>query len=364
MLNERFKGQCNCENSECEKLGDHVAGDCPRPAGEKKCIYVGPLCDICASRLPKEYLKETDMRTGARGDGVNVRTPWGKSDESVYVAEGIRFYYTPSHGGYGVSIRKAEQMPKPLRKLGELFAGKLWFEEDVDWAAVVAAFPDLFSEEDQKKAIRTLRHWHTDEYEEWAGEEVPEEESHVKSDRAFGTKHANDWVAISAFGDWAEGVPKGMVGVLATKGGSRKPGAEKAWFLVPKEEYDTRQSQGFVIDPSKHEQSATEFGLQRRGTVTKEHRMLNEAKKTRFEVMFDDEAREKEPAWFIWDNELESIVDIFPTEERAKAVAVELAEKLKPTDEDTPYPTLINQNTGVEKEGEVIEERRMVRRLF
>lgn len=47
-----FEESCNCENLAC-----HHDGPCPVPAGEVQAIYVGPICDDCASRMPKEYLK-------------------------------------------------------------------------------------------------------------------------------------------------------------------------------------------------------------------------------------------------------------------------------------------------------------------
>lgn len=45
------------------------------------------------------------------------------------------------------------------------------------------------------------------------------------------------YMAISAFGDWHEKVPAGMVGVLATPGGLRVAGAEPKAFLIPATDY-------------------------------------------------------------------------------------------------------------------------------
>jgi hypothetical protein len=47
-----------------------------------------------------------------------------------------------------------------------------------------------------------------------------------------------------------------MVGVIATKGGSREPGLENHHFLVAKSEYETREKNPggiFVIDPTRHQ---------------------------------------------------------------------------------------------------------------
>lgn len=73
--------------------------------------------------------------------------------------------------------------------------------------------------------------------------------------KAFFTKHADDWIVASAWGDWHEKVPKGFAGVLAYKGEYRSGPApeEKGWFLVPIEEYQQRNGYGFVIDTARHQ---------------------------------------------------------------------------------------------------------------
>lgn len=56
----------------------------------------------------------------------------------------------------------------------------------------------------------------------------------------FRTEHANDYLVLSAFGDWHEKVPKGYVGVFAGKGGRTANGhfpEDTKWFLVPHAEY-------------------------------------------------------------------------------------------------------------------------------
>jgi hypothetical protein len=69
----------------------------------------------------------------------------------------------------------------------------------------------------------------------------------------FLQENANKWVAVSAFGSWAEWVPNGMVGVCAYRGGNAggRTG-EATYWIVPADEYAQRQDQGFVIDEMRH----------------------------------------------------------------------------------------------------------------
>ena len=45
--------ECNCESNKC---AHHGLNWCPNKAGSKRAIYVGPICDLCADGMPKEYL--------------------------------------------------------------------------------------------------------------------------------------------------------------------------------------------------------------------------------------------------------------------------------------------------------------------
>jgi hypothetical protein len=59
---------------------------------------------------------------------------------------------------------------------------------------------------------------------------------------------------VCASGDWKEGVPPGMVQVVAVRGGrgpcdASAPARETKTFLVPKADYGARGPHGFVVDP-------------------------------------------------------------------------------------------------------------------
>jgi len=78
----------------------------------------------------------------------------------------------------------------------------------------------------------------------------------------FYAQHGNDWIVTAAWGAWQKGVPKGMVGVCARKGGHRAyfthGDTTERWFLVPDAEYgnhgEGQGRVGFVIDPARHQE--------------------------------------------------------------------------------------------------------------
>jgi len=76
-------------------------------------------------------------------------TPWGEAQGVEKIGRGIVFVDTAGHGGIWLSDERMQEMPEPLRKIGE--ESKIhpdfptWFEEDAEISAVIAAFPDKFS---------------------------------------------------------------------------------------------------------------------------------------------------------------------------------------------------------------------------
>ena len=82
-----------------------------------------------------------------------------------------------------------------------------------------------------------------------SGEAVAADESSVVAEREFRVEMAENYVAVSAMGDWHDEVPEGMVGIVATLGASRKPDAYEAAkrFLVSKADYDARGQHGYVV---------------------------------------------------------------------------------------------------------------------
>lgn len=177
------------------------------------------------------------------------RTPWGASQYQKEIAPGVVFHGTAGHGGLKVDRKLTARIPDYLREPGG------WYEEDLAWAKVFCVFPHLAKDEKEKEeAKRTLANWFPDEYERFYGFTLQPGESYKKDEKAFKamTIEKGLYVSTSAFGDWHEEVPEGMVGVCATVGGVWEQGAPKGWFLVPGDEYKDRTNFGFIIDPERH----------------------------------------------------------------------------------------------------------------
>lgn len=177
-----------------------------------------------------------------------MMTPWGPSQSIKEVAPGIVWVDTAGHGGFKVDDDLNGQIPGYMRSPDG------FYEEDVEWARVVVSFPGSFSAKDLAEARRTIMSWEPKIFERRFGIDIPKGQSYKKDEAIFLERHADDLIVRSAWGDWAEGVPKGMVGVYATTGGrGLGPGVEEGYFLVPADEYEARSGFGFIVDPSRHE---------------------------------------------------------------------------------------------------------------
>lgn len=84
-----------------------------------------------------------------------MNTPWGKAETIRHIAEGIHFVATDRHGGFAVSAERLAAMPLELRAIS--FSRDRFFEEDWAWAAVPLAFPEAFTQDDFRVALRTYR---------------------------------------------------------------------------------------------------------------------------------------------------------------------------------------------------------------
>ncbi|MDD5060740.1 MAG: hypothetical protein PHN44_00470 [Candidatus Marinimicrobia bacterium] len=180
-----------------------------------------------------------------------MQTPWGQSDYRVKIADGIVSHNTPSHGGIHVEAQLNSLIPDYMRNESG------WYEEDCEWAVVAVVFPQVFGEDQAKRAIVTLKNWLPDSAEKFFGIKLKPGESCIKDQRLFQKTHEKDYLVMSAWGDWKDGIPKGFVGCFAVRGGRTESGlyasTDQAYFLVPEAEYDTRGGFSFVIDESKHQ---------------------------------------------------------------------------------------------------------------
>lgn len=94
-----------------------------------------------------------------------MNTPWGSADFVDNVSEGIVWVSTPSHGGMGIDIEKADTVYK-ISDYAKDTAIKAtdyyWFEEDCDWSICVLEVYnfDVFSEKVIEDAIDCAKRWH------------------------------------------------------------------------------------------------------------------------------------------------------------------------------------------------------------
>ena len=154
-------------------------------------------------------------------------TPWGYPDTAEQVLPGIWTVSTPSHGGFILSAERQAAMPAALR-LAEPF-----YEEDVDWSLVILGFVAEFRRLPTAGAQLRVEHarasvlaWHPDRWAAFTGETVPVAASPVLRRRAAYEAAIGDYVSTAAYGDWADWVPKGMVGVV----GRRVEGVDASGF--------------------------------------------------------------------------------------------------------------------------------------
>lgn len=171
-------------------------------------------------------------------------SPWGHVDDYKEIAKGIAKVGTPSHGGFFVEESLNQKIPNYMR----IDSG--WYEEDCDWAIVAAWFKEFFSPEDIESAMRTLKHWHPDSFEKLTGKAINPGESIKRDEKEFYTANKDNWVCTAAWGSWHEHVPKGMVGVVAQKGGRKgmfKGDVEERFALVAEDKYKGRTTNGYVL---------------------------------------------------------------------------------------------------------------------
>lgn len=170
-------------------------------------------------------------------------TPWGMSHSKTKYARGINFYSCAGHGGIILSAGMNAKVPEYARNPNRAY------EEDIDWAIVVTFFPEHFNTKMREDAFSTVKNWLPEIWERRYGVELKPGESYIKDRNAEEERNSHKYTVTSAWGDWQNNVPKGMVGVSATK----RATGEAKFFLVANEEYEKRiPMNGFVIDEERH----------------------------------------------------------------------------------------------------------------
>ena len=173
---------------------------------------------------------------------------WGGVQTADQVIPGLWLVTTPSHGGIILSDERQAAMPDALR------LDHRSYEEDCNWALPVLAFEAEFAGTELGKPDRlqhardTVRCWHPDRYTAFTGETVAENQSYVLTERAKYQRVIGQVIACSAFGDWAQWVPDGMVGFVAREVtavdhlGHASYGADEQWMLADKGRWDATET--------------------------------------------------------------------------------------------------------------------------
>lgn len=178
-----------------------------------------------------------------------MHTPWGASQTSEKLGDGVVQVTTASHGGIHLNPARNAKVHPAWRDKGG------WYEEDCERSIVAITFPDLFTSGQVAAAHRTAKNWRPDEYEQVLGVTLQAEESYERREQIFRAETVDKLVATAAWGyrnnrAGRVDVPEGMVGVVARRGGhGGGPGAEERWFLVPEDEYRAGR---FIVDEQRH----------------------------------------------------------------------------------------------------------------
>lgn len=160
---------------------------------------------------------------------TNIHTPSN-------LPRGWRFRETPGHGYLIPAQADNDRVPAFIRNRE--------YEEDCAFTIPIVFNPHLFTDEVVTAATDTFKNWFPHDYERAFNTTLQPGESTMKDDYFF-KPNANigKYTPNCAWGDWHEGVPKGMVLVSAgrvheiKRATIRKYDDDEKYFLIPKEEY-------------------------------------------------------------------------------------------------------------------------------
>ncbi|MDK2759422.1 MAG: hypothetical protein KYX66_22105 [Blastomonas fulva] len=121
---------------------------------------------------------------------------------------------TASHGGIILSDQRQAAMPPALLIDGGSY------EEDCDWALPILAFSSELERQGScsagflQLARDTAKCWHPDRFSAFTGEAVEENASTILRTRKAYIAAIGEFCVTTAWGDWADWVPEGKVGVI------------------------------------------------------------------------------------------------------------------------------------------------------
>lgn len=162
----------------------------------------------------------------AYGRNRGTSTPWGRSDYKKSYQRGVTFHGTPGHGGLHVAAGLAARIPEQARAAAAIrWKSGDWYEEDCAYLVPLLALPGLADSMgvDKAEASGQLIRWYGPDVARCLGVDPAEwpvslarwEEDQTEK-RMRAERHPD--LITSAFGDWADWVPKGAVGVYTADG--------------------------------------------------------------------------------------------------------------------------------------------------
>jgi hypothetical protein len=169
-----------------------------------------------------------------------VNTIWGKSDSKITLARGLSWVGTPSHGGFAITVKAAQQyLTNAAIQRGERRGTYLFYEEDNLAAIVLYELPQALrlkwstSVPTKEALVESLSCWNAD-YLLQIGVQPTEAglkffNENRQHDRMRQDKSPD--LIVSASGDWHKDCEKGCV-LVTTASGDR--------WLVKASEYDNK----------------------------------------------------------------------------------------------------------------------------
>lgn len=168
---------------------------------------------------------------------VGMKTPWGKAQTARVLAEGVGEVTTAGHGGIKLDRTRNARIPYLFRKDGG------WYEEDCE-AFIPIMFLGLkddggiaLTQEAIEDARAVLKNYYPTAYEGHFNVKVTAAESYVVREREAKEAAKGKMHIIACWGDWSRNVPKGRVGVLATKDGVRGDKTAERYYTITDEQY-------------------------------------------------------------------------------------------------------------------------------
>jgi uncharacterized protein DUF7007 len=169
------------------------------------------------------------------------RSPWGTVKSTRRYADGIDFVSTAGHGGFKLDRARNALVSPHWRKAGG------WYEEDVEWAIVCLTFGGVIGKVDHAREV--AKDYFPDAYQAIYGPIAVAESRELRlrasREAARGKLHA-----LSCWGEWAENVPEGMLGVFARVDGREgAPGVREGYFVLPRAWYDAHEPDTVRVVP-------------------------------------------------------------------------------------------------------------------